>query len=1280
MESRTDLEQQLWELVYDLLSDEQAEALRQRITSEPEVARCYAEVQLQAELLAEAMRIEAPAIALQRPAGAETGPARVAPPGDKTRPSLRPRTTVRVVNWLVSLAAALLVCLCGYWVFRPDSPLRETAAAPADGLPPGAELRTVVYGPARLKSRLPNYFTVVTETSADAARPTLVSYRLFDAQDRPLADGTAPVDSGGVAQIATPRELRTPEVRLQVAPAIPGAEVAPVQLSLPVARDDLVAFVRTDKAAYQPGDAVRFRAVALAPFGRAAADPATVDLSVQAAEGAAVSPAAGRTLADGVVAGEFPLAAKQAEGRYDLVARSPRHRFAETRKEFAVERYEALPQRAMEERADSFEAADKKSRPDPTVQFFTESGQLVAGVRNRVYVASRTGQGQPLPIAGRLCDENDRVVAAVQTTDRGRGRVEFVPETGRAYRLVVDQPSGAAKAFPLTAPSGADAVTLIPESDAFAPQTPVVVRLYSAQVARPLAIAARYHGAVVAQEMIAAERFQLDGDGHGSCAVSLDVDPQAVGVIRVTAYDYEVRPPQVVAERLVFRRPERKLDIRLSRVPQDAAPGKEVRMSVSVTDEQGQPQPATLGLVVAVESSFGASQLRQPSLAAQYWLASELRSGDSLDDADFYLRDEPAAARELDCLLGTAGRRLGASADYLLAQNKAAMETKLRVGGVADEFLAENKPDTEAGRRLAVPEAPAVAASGSPQMLADRVSAIRSVVGRPAGTLRELRESAVNQAGRVLAFASLGLWIAVAVVVVLRLTSGARVWGPVLSVATAGLLIGCLWMRAEVDETGQLALLPDTTPSRAVALGDRPEELLREEQAASADPAQPRGERLAEKEMDGAHAAAREATSVPAAGALAQTASRTGAPLIPATAAPSAAQDFAMPAAEAPAPSTPLAPPAPAKVAAAAPAAPAMDKGGMAAGTNRVLDAPTMLGKPAAGYGGYSGGRAGTEDRSPRAAADHLGMRQSGVRKDAEETGKGAGEKERLRLVEAKLAKGESATRGRGSSGSIAADVVEGKMARRAATAPIPALGAAGPGAPAAQESPPMPGMDLDAACQDVQKRGVASRAAPAKPQGMGAMGGGAAGSGRPLARSQPAPEPARDQQAHPPAKAAAAPAEAETLGRHDNAKEERVKSLATETIERPAKPAPAMTAGGAPIVAAKSAGQVAGQSHDEVAGEKAVGTTAAAAKRLEKSALGYGLPLAATPAPADGKPAAPQVLYWNPRLVADERGGATFAFQLPATPAAVRILVDGHTADRIGSVTEAMSVRATAK
>src|SRR4051812_44709543 len=54
----SELRESMWDLVYGLLSEEESQGLVARIKTEPDAARLYAEVRLEADLVAQAARVE----------------------------------------------------------------------------------------------------------------------------------------------------------------------------------------------------------------------------------------------------------------------------------------------------------------------------------------------------------------------------------------------------------------------------------------------------------------------------------------------------------------------------------------------------------------------------------------------------------------------------------------------------------------------------------------------------------------------------------------------------------------------------------------------------------------------------------------------------------------------------------------------------------------------------------------------------------------------------------------------------------------------------------------------------------------------------------------------------------------------------------------------------------------------------------------------------------------------------------------------------------------------
>lgn len=116
--------QKLWELIFDLLPPEEAEALRGQITSDPAVARAYSEARLRAELLAAAAKREEPKLPLDVPGANDKFDLDDSPEvAAAKRASL-----VKVVSVLASLAALLLVSVGVFGFARFSAPWAAVAA------------------------------------------------------------------------------------------------------------------------------------------------------------------------------------------------------------------------------------------------------------------------------------------------------------------------------------------------------------------------------------------------------------------------------------------------------------------------------------------------------------------------------------------------------------------------------------------------------------------------------------------------------------------------------------------------------------------------------------------------------------------------------------------------------------------------------------------------------------------------------------------------------------------------------------------------------------------------------------------------------------------------------------------------------------------------------------------------------------------------------------------------------------------------------------------------
>lgn len=138
MNDSSELDQQLWELVYGLLPAEEARALQQKIRSDRDLARKYAEVCLQADLVANASKLVAPAAELTVAAIDPTAATSASGKSNKGTPSQKPgnqvqkQSSANATRWidrgLLALAASLMLVMVGSGIYA-NRPADQTALA-----------------------------------------------------------------------------------------------------------------------------------------------------------------------------------------------------------------------------------------------------------------------------------------------------------------------------------------------------------------------------------------------------------------------------------------------------------------------------------------------------------------------------------------------------------------------------------------------------------------------------------------------------------------------------------------------------------------------------------------------------------------------------------------------------------------------------------------------------------------------------------------------------------------------------------------------------------------------------------------------------------------------------------------------------------------------------------------------------------------------------------------------------------------------------------------------
>jgi len=952
-----ELRQKLWELVYELLETDEADELRGRITADPDVARAYCEVVQQSELVARASRYDGPPVVLRAgeaqsdvvaegdsdsKQGVVVVPRSAKPQAEnqcgetrgeavKVRDSVEKaerrsqrqskrragRTSGRTaMNWVMAVAASVLVCLVGYALVKLGLPRDDAFLASAETRLARQHVRTIVTGPSTIHNGSDARFAVTTVAADGKPLSTDVSYRLYDGVGQLRLDRRAQTDRDGSLLVELPANLLDDQSRLEVeTEGSPAGGSLSTHLAVEPRR--LATYLSLDKPLYRPGEPVWFRSLTLSRFDLGEASEVSVEYEVLDPSGAAVpqSQQWGFTQR-GVGNGAILIPPEAPGGEYTLVARSPNDSFVEQRRTFQVRDFRAprLKKQLELTRASygpgdtvvadfsaesaqgdpaagatlhirasvdgqAMELADAETVADASgayrvefrlpeeiergsgvvsvtvddggtqetiaktipinlgkfeVEFYPEGGDLVAGIENRVYFFARDPLGKPVHLEGRIVDESGSEVADAATVREGRGTFRFKPESGREYRFEVTSPQSTADPLPLPKPNADCFVVMDTESGVFDAEQPILLKLRATQCA-PLVVAAVCRGVQVGQQAIAAPAVvgkelantskqadrvvgTLDDQEPIVHDVRIPLAPEAEGVIRLTVYDYGGLAPRPIAERLVYRRPQRELSVRLVEGNQPRAPGEKVNLVLTVADEGGQPVPAVLGVSVVDDSVLNLADDKSANLLTNFRLASEIEKPEDLEDVNFFLSDDAEAAEELDLLLGTQGWRRFAEA---AADEADSADRTNETDGTNDNPTTEaneaepadvQPDDTPAEEGSAEPASPAAIAardeSVEPPLSFDNSPQVERHYTQALATLHHSREVQLRAAGRMALVGGIGLLALLAISLPLRLVSVGRVGVPALAGAIAAVVVGGMWMSDRVESAVHVAQAP----------------------------------------------------------------------------------------------------------------------------------------------------------------------------------------------------------------------------------------------------------------------------------------------------------------------------------------------------------------------------------------------------------------------------------------------------------------------------------------
>jgi hypothetical protein len=418
------------------------------------------------------------------------------------------------------------------------------------------------------------------------------------------------------------------------------------------------------------------------------------------------------------------------------------------------------------------------------VTFYPEGGDLVAGLENRVYFTGRDPLGEPVHLEGAIVDGSGNKIASLETTHEGMGSFSLIPRAQVKYRLKITSPADVTGEPELPDVSTRQNVVLSTGSGVFAAGEPLEFNVRASQAGLPLVAAAYCRGVPVGQQALLTKVDEESGDGANP--VAIPASDEVGGVIRLTVYDYSANPPRPVAERLVYRRMQHRLNVQAAGLSEGYSPGGQVKLSLIVTDENNQPVPATLGVAVVDDSllSLAAANLRSdtPAMNTHFLLTTEVEKPEDLEDADFYLSEGRESEVALDLLLGTQGWRRFVEKSL----------SDLREEGSDDEQLL----------RLA-----ALGGSANPPAVFDNLKKIQDLSSYQESL--DAHQAQWNEGLDTLItltfFGGLCLLLLTVMLGLLKVVSGVHYWGPAVGVTICCLAIG--WI---LKDSARLGAGPET--------------------------------------------------------------------------------------------------------------------------------------------------------------------------------------------------------------------------------------------------------------------------------------------------------------------------------------------------------------------------------------------------------------------------------------------------------------------------------------
>ena len=329
------------------------------------------------------------------------------------------------------------------------------------------------------------------------------------------------------------------------------------------------------------------------------------------------------------------------------------------------------------------------SNPIPfDVSFFPEGGWLIPGIPAKIGFKALRYDGLSEEITGEIYDSNNQHIGSIQSLHAGMGYFTLTPESGKTYYALCTNKNNLTLRFSLPAVQpNASVIQVIAHNGQFEIST----HGNGLTQENDLFLIIHMRGMVYyAQKMPPNHRVVLQTEGIPS------------GILQILLLDNQLNP---LSERLIFHRQHDFAKAEIT--PDQSSYGKRAPVKMDITIDALEGFSNSGFVAVSVTDDHDILPDTAMTLTSYLLISSELRG--NIEDAGFYLSDDPAASDALDALMLTQGWRrydIPSAAKGLIEAPERYPETGQKLSGSVTANRESGKRVSDAFVQIVAPEMP----------------------------------------------------------------------------------------------------------------------------------------------------------------------------------------------------------------------------------------------------------------------------------------------------------------------------------------------------------------------------------------------------------------------------------------------------------------------------------------------------------------------------------------------------------------------------------------------